>query len=101
MPPEQQQVNLATPGWVLVVFGIAVSAGVLGSLGLLLRQRWAVPLFLLSLLAVVVQTIGAYLTTPAWELMGASHLVMPVIVTLVAAFLWWYAGRARAKGWLG
>ncbi len=56
----------ATPGWLTVAFGVAVGAGVLGSIGLLLRQRWAVPCFAVSLVALLVQIGGAYLVTPVW-----------------------------------
>ena len=59
LPPEQQQIHAAMPSWVYVFFGIAVIAGTLGSLGLLSRKRWAVPLLLLSLLGVAVQMVSA------------------------------------------
>ena len=46
LPPEQQQIHAAMPTVAYAFFGIAVIAGVLGSLGLLLRRRWAAPLLL-------------------------------------------------------
>jgi len=100
MPPEQQQVYAATPAWLNVAFGVAVVAGVLGSLCLLLSKRWAIPLFLVSLLAIVVQMVGAYAFTPAWQAYGPAGLAMPVMLVVIALYLWWYARSAKAKGWL-
>ena len=100
LPAPQREVYEATPAWLNAAFGVAVVAGLLGAIGLVLKKRWAVSLFLLSLVAVLVQMVAAYAVTPAWAAYGPAGLVMPVMVTAIAAFLWWYARRAAAKGWL-
>ena len=100
MPAEQRQVVEATPSWLNVLFGIAVATGVLGAVGLLLKRRWAAMLFLLSLVAVVLQMAASFAMTPMWSLIGPSSLVMPVIVMLIALGLWLYARKAAARGWL-
>lgn len=99
LPAPQREVYEATPAWLNALFGIAVVAGLLGSVGLALKKRWAAMLFLLSLLAVLVQMAAAYAVTPAWTAYGPAGLLMPVVVTAIAAFLWWYARSAAAKGW--
>ena len=43
---------------------------------------------------------GAYALTPAWQAYGPAGLAMPVLVLVIAAGLWVYAGRCRAGGWL-
>ena len=63
-PEAQQQIEAAAPRWIFVAFVIATIAGVLGSLGLLLGKRWAVPVLLLSLLAILVQFGSIYAITP-------------------------------------
>lgn len=100
LPEAERQIFLATPGWLFATFAVAVIAGVLGALGLLLRRRWAVPMFAVSLLAVVVQFAGDYALTPVWQAYGPAGLAMPVLVMLIALALWWYSGRCRAGGWL-
>lgn len=55
MPEAQQQLYQARPQWLFAVYGVAIFSGLLGAIGLLMRKRWATLLFLLSLLAVVVQ----------------------------------------------
>lgn len=96
----QQRIWAAMPRWLFVPFGIATIGGVLGALGLLLRRRWAGAVLLVSLLAIVVQFGATYLVTPAWALTGARGAVFPVVLALVALFLWRYARLAAARGWL-
>lgn len=100
MTEPQRQVYEATPGWLNIAFAVAVFAGVLGALGLLLKKRWAGTMFLLSLIALLVQMIGAYVVTPAWAAYGAVGLVMPAVLLLIALFLLWYANKAQARNWL-
>lgn len=96
----QRRVYEATPVWLNLAFAVGVFAGVLGAIGLLARKRWAVTMFFVSLLAVLAQMIGAYVTTPAWEAYGAGGLVMPIIVIVIALLLWRYALRAAERDWL-
>ncbi|NZA26963.1 hypothetical protein H0E84_11275 [Luteimonas sp. SJ-92] len=100
LPPEQQQIYAVMPAWLDIPYGVAVFGGVLGSLALLLRRRWAVAAFAVSLLAVVVQMAGVYALTPAWAVSGASGLPMTLLIVAIAGFLVWYANRAAARGWL-
>ena len=99
-PEAQQQIAAATPRWVFVAFAIATIAGVLGSLGLLLGKRWAVPVLLLSLPAVLVQFGSIYALTPAWVLTGIGGAILPLCIGAFGLFLWWYARKAAARGWL-
>ncbi|MDH5835286.1 hypothetical protein [Luteimonas kalidii] len=100
LPPAQQAVYAAMPPWLDIVYAIAVFGGALGALGLLLRRRWAIPLFALSLAAVLVQMIAIYALTPAWEASGVSGLPMTLLIVGIAAFLLWYARLAAARDWL-
>ena len=82
--------------WVIwVIAGNALWA--LGALGLLLRRRWAMPLFAISLAAVLVQMIAVYVFTPAWEASGAAGLPMTLLIVGIAIFLFWYARRASSR----
>ena len=100
MTDPQRQVYEATPGWLNIAFAVAVFAGVLGALGLLLKKRWAGTMFLLSLIALLVQLIGAYVVTPAWAAYGPVGLIMPAVLLLIALFLLWYANKVQARNWL-
>lgn len=99
-PQAQQQIEAAAPRWIFVAFAVATIAGVLGSLGLLLGKRWAKPVLLLSLLAILVQFGAYYLLTPTWALTGMGGAALPLCIALVGLLLWWFAGKAAARGWL-
>ncbi|MFP7723022.1 hypothetical protein [Lysobacter sp. A3-1-A15] len=100
LPDAQRRVHEATPAWMNMAFGIAVVAGVLGAVALLLRRRWAAMLFAVSLAALVVQILGAFLATPAWAAHGVAGLAMPVLLLVIAGVLWAYARKATTRGWL-
>lgn len=100
MPAERQLVYEAMPSWLMITYAMGVFGGVIGSFGLLLRKRWAVAAFAISLLGVVVQMGGVYAFTPAWQVSGVAGLPMAVLLIAIAGFLLWYARRAAARGWI-
>lgn len=99
-PEVQQRIAEVTPGWIFVPFAIATLGGTLGSLGLLLGRRWATPVLLLSLLAIIVQFGAYYLLTPTWALTGMAGAALPLCIAMVGLLLWLLAGKAAARGWL-
>lgn len=101
LPAEQQQIHAAMPQWVYAFFGIAVIAGVLGSIALLLKKRSARPLLLVSLLAVVVQMASAYAVTPVWSLTGAAGAVFPLALIVIALLFWLFARMVVRRSWIG
>ena len=101
LPPAQQSLYAAFPWWTWVAYGVAVFAGALGSLMLVLRRRAATWLLLLSLLGVVVQFLHQAVLSEAVALLGpAEALGLPAFILAVAALLYWFARRAAARGWL-
>jgi hypothetical protein len=100
MPPEQQQILQATPSWLQIAYAVAVFGGVLGAIGLLMKRRWASMFFLLSLLGLIVQIVGTFAMTPAWQVLGPAGLAMPALLLVIALFLLSYSRRAAARGWL-
>ena len=100
LPDAQRVVYESMPPWLAIFYGLGVFGGALGALGLLLRRRWAMPLFAISLAAVLVQMIAVYVFTPAWEASGAAGLPMTLLIVGIAIFLFWYARRASSRGWL-
>jgi hypothetical protein len=100
LPAEQREIWAAMPGWVVGAYAVAVWAGLLGAIGLLLRRSWARLAFALSLLAVIVQFGWTFLTTPILKTMGASAAAFPALILLVAALLLWFSGVAARRGWL-
>jgi hypothetical protein len=90
----------AVPAWVTGTFAVAVFAGVLGSLLMVAGKRLACPLLVLSLVAVIVQTVWVAFISNARAVEGMKALIMPGAITLVALLLVLVAARGAEKGWL-
>ena len=99
MPESQQKLYEATPTWVHVVFGIAVISGTLGCIGLLMRKHWALPVFVVSFITVLAQMSYVFIMSDTVSVMGASQMVLPVLVTVIAAVLVWYSRFVKNRNW--
>ena len=85
------------PVWVEAFWALAVWGGVLGSILLLLRKRLAVPVFLVSLVSMVVTAVHNFGFYDAMEMMGTSGFLFTVAIFLVALGLWLYARAMRNR----
>jgi hypothetical protein len=100
LPQVQQEVWRAMPGWAVGAYAVAVWAGLLGALGLLLRRTWARLAFAASLLGVIVQFGWTFLGSPILDRMGPSAAAFPAFILIVVAALLWFSGMAARRGWL-
>ena len=97
LPEIQQDMwNHATAkSW--IAYALAVSTGTLGAVGLLAAKRWALPLFAISLIAVIVQFTAPYLLEIATT-KDASIMAFPLFIFAMAiaqtalAWRWTKAG---------
>ena len=101
LPLDQRSIFEATPQWMTLAWAIAIGAGTLGALLLLLRRRLAEPLLLISLIAVAVQFSGLFLVRQLRELTPEDHLIVPVVILLVAYGVWQFSKLSRRRNWLG
>lgn len=98
--PEQVDFITSTPVWATSAYAIAVTAGVLGAAMLLLRRTVAVPLFIVSFVAALVQDLDAFVLRGALQQFGGGALVLPSIVIVVCVVEIWYSRAAKGKDWL-
>ena len=101
LPEDQQALYEAVPIWVTVAFGIAVLSGTIACIGLLMKKGWAVPLFFVSFVAILIQMIYNVFLSNAQEVHGPTFVALPLLILGVAVFLYYYAKSSRAKGWIG
>lgn len=87
------------PAAVIGAFAVGTLAGLIGSLGLVLRKRWALLMLVLSLLALIVLEGWIVFMSGALEVFGG--IALPATVVAVALLLAWLAWHARQRGWLG
>lgn len=91
----------ALPAWLNLVYAVAVGAGLLGSIALLLRSKLAQPLYVVSLIAVVIQFGYIFLATDLAAHKGpATAYPFPALIFLIAVFQIWIEGLARRRGWI-
>lgn len=90
----------ALPGWFNIDYAVAVGAGLLGSIALLLRSKWAVTLYWLSLIAVVIQFGWIFLATDMIAVKGMWVTCFPAFIFAMAVFEVWVSSRAKRRGWL-
>lgn len=89
------------PLWVQLCWGLGVWGAVAGSLLLLARSRFAVQAFLLSLIGAVGSLVFQATDSDVPAAFDSSgRLILPVVIVAVAAFLWQFSSRERAKGML-
>lgn len=100
LPEAQRALIENTPAWATGAFAIAVFGGTLGSLALLIRKSWAVPLLAVSLLAIAVQMYHSFFISNSFEVFGPGGLVMPLMVVVVAVYLLTLARNASNRGWI-
>ena len=100
MSEAERSLMASSPTFVTALFAIGVFAGAIGALGLVMRRRWARPVLIVSLVAVVLQFGSWLLLTDAIAVVGPTVFVMPLIIVLVALALVWLAGMAGQRGWL-
>jgi len=100
LPLDQRAIYDATPQWMTIAWGVAIGAGLLGALGLLLRRKFAEPLMLISVFAVVVQLAGLFVVKQLRELTPEDHLLVPVVILMFAYAFWQGAKLSRQKGLL-
>jgi hypothetical protein len=86
------------PAYITAAFAIGTFAGLIGSLGLLLRKGWAVPVLIASLIALLLLEGWIVFASGALDQFG---LAVPVMVTVGAILIAWLAVHARRRGWLG
>ena len=90
------------PVWYNYCYALAVGAGVLGGVSLLVRSGWAGLAFFTSLIAAVVQFGYLFVASDIIAVKGAgSVLPFPIFIVAVAAASTWFAVYAYRQGWTG
>jgi len=80
----------ATPVWANAGYAIAVNAGVVGSILLLLRKSWAFHLYVFSFLGVLVQDLDAFVLRDVAGVFGNFAYYLPSVVIIICIVELWY-----------
>lgn len=100
LPDVQRELWSSMPTWTWAAFAVAVSCGTAAAIALLLRKGIAVPLFLVSLIAIIIQFSWPIFMTDAFSQMGAELVTFPAILVVLGALQWHFTRIWRGRGWL-
>ncbi len=95
---EQLAYFYGFPAWSVAAWAFGVWGAVAGSVGLLLRKKWAVWAFAVSIAGMVVNGIYTFFLTNGLEIMGESAPVITAVIWVVAIFLLVYAIAMKKRG---
>jgi len=101
MPDTHRAIIETRPIWATAGFATGVFGGALGCLLLLLRNSIAYPVFIASLLGIIVTMIhtinvaNSVITFNSFE-----KFMMIVLPVVVAVFLIWYTKMSKNKNWI-
>jgi hypothetical protein len=97
---EQAQLDyyFSFPTLVVAFWALAVWSSVLGSILLLMRKRLAMPVFMVSLAAMIITAIYNFGISDGMEVAGTSGFVFTVVIFFVALGLVLYSRAMRARG---
>ena len=95
---EQLAYFYGYPTWAVAAWAFGVWGAVAGTIGLLLRRRWAVWAYAVSLAGLAVNTVYTFGLSNGAEVMGSEGTIFSVIIWVVAIFLLWYSWSMSKKG---
>ena len=97
-PPQQRAYFESFPMWTVAFWAIGAFAGLIGCVLLLVGHRLASPVLLVSLIGVMVSSLGGLFLLDGMRVMrdtgGLGATLLPVVVAAILAF---YAGVIRAR----
>lgn len=100
LPEAERALYDNIPAWATAAFALAVFGGLLGSLALLIRKKWATLLFMISLLGIIAQMVYNFFLSNNMEVYGPGGYIMPIMVIIIGIFLYMYSKKATTNGWL-
>jgi hypothetical protein len=101
LPANEKALYGEYPLWTTIVFAIAVIAGLIGAIGLVMKKKWSKMAFIISLLAIIPQMTHNVFFTKSIDVYGTAQAVtMPALVVVFGIFLVWFSMFGIKKNWL-
>ena len=101
LPEGQREAWIEMPAAARIAYIVAVGTGLLGVIALLFRNPVAGPLFIVSLVGIIVQFGWFFGVFKGASKLGGSSAAFPGFIALVALGQIAFASCAKAQGWLG
>jgi len=88
------------PVWYNALFIVAVVTAFAGAVALIARSVLAIPLFAISLVAVVIQFGWLFAATDMIAVKGVWTTYFPLFIAALGVFQFWFARHARSRRWI-
>lgn len=88
------------PTWTTIIFALASISGIVAAILLAMKRRIAKFIFVISLIAVIMQMTHNLFMTDSIEYLGAQAAILPTLVVIVGIFSVWLSSFADRKKWL-
>jgi hypothetical protein len=100
LTPAQLEYIYSFPLWSVLAWFAGVYGGFFGSILLLARKRWAVPVFLVSIAGAILTTLYSHVINDGNKVMGggAGPAIFSGVIITIAVLLWWYARAMTRRG---
>ena len=98
--PEQLEIYNNRPWWYLPNFGIAVVTGTLACVMLFFKNKLAVPLALICLIAITISTAYEVFFSGSWETLDMAGKGFALFILLMDVLLILFARMAAKRGWI-
>ena len=95
---EMMAVRDRLPAWSISGYAFGVWSGLLGTFCLLLRRRWAIPLYIVSFIGAVFGWIWYIIDIAGRATMKNGGWVMFSVVIILCLFSIWFARKMHRKG---
>lgn len=96
--PYTARIYAEMPAWAWAAFAVSVGAGTLGSILLLMRRAAAVPLYLISLIAIIATFGYSFFGTDMLTVRGWTTTLFPALIFLSGAAQFLYARTQVTRG---
>lgn len=96
--PDTARAFAQMPEWAWSAYAIGVWVGTLAAVALLLRRRIAVPLYAVSLIAVLAQFGWSFFGSDIIASKGIGAAAFPLFIIAVAVFSLWFAYNKARQG---
>ena len=100
LPEAQRAFHEGTPTWATASFALAVFSGVLGCIGLLMRKTWALLMFILCLIGILLQNLQSLVLSNGLEVFGWTGSILAILTLSICLLLIWFSRYSKAQGWL-
>ena len=97
LPVSEQHYFSNIPAWIIAAFATAVFAGIFGSLALLFKKKMANFLFIISMIALLVQQNYNFFIQDYIEIHGIK-LILPMATITIGFFLLWFSYKMSKQG---